>query len=474
MTTLIPKFDLKDGGATPTGAVNRPINEKLAETVSVLDFGATGDGTTDDSAAIQAAINTGNSIYFPLGTYAVGTTIRLKNNGQILYGDGCGYASELGRTIIKWIGASSGTIISFATGAGLGAVNNASIRDMDINGNSLAQIGVEVYDNSASAGGGCWRNELSNVSIRNVTQGTPRGIELGHSNTAPNFANDFKMYNGGIYNCTKGLWGNGAIYNLYNVTASSNSECVIYAESGSTWGLFGVIFSANGIDIKAFNPQSISTHGGWFENSTNGVYSVVTGSTQNSCGFFGSYLHTSGVTQLMDMKSAAGSIALDGCFVPSAAGSNLINNVNATYPISLAGNTNITFASATTQTGVNPTFGKTNFGSSNGQQNAVYQNGLAAGGTLSLPLSVNNQTFIGFVVAGHYNASAAGQRTTATYSVFYYQADNTTITQIASANGTSSALSFTLTASGNNLILTNTSSATSNAYIVAIGSGMAI
>lgn len=76
MTTLIPKFD--QGG---TGAVNRPINLKLAETVSVKDFGAVGDGSTDDRAAIQAAIDYiesigGGTVYFPQSTsyYLVSST----------------------------------------------------------------------------------------------------------------------------------------------------------------------------------------------------------------------------------------------------------------------------------------------------------------------------------------------------------------------------------------------------------------
>jgi hypothetical protein len=54
MTTLIPKFDQ---GAI--GAVIRPFNERLQETVSVKDFILSGinTSTVDCTAYIQAAIN---------------------------------------------------------------------------------------------------------------------------------------------------------------------------------------------------------------------------------------------------------------------------------------------------------------------------------------------------------------------------------------------------------------------------------
>ena len=79
MTTLIPKYDQ---GAT--GAVNRPINLKLSETVSVKDFGAVGNGTTDDSAAITAAHATGKLVYYPSGTYLVTTNnITIPGGGMI-------------------------------------------------------------------------------------------------------------------------------------------------------------------------------------------------------------------------------------------------------------------------------------------------------------------------------------------------------------------------------------------------------
>lgn len=54
---------------------------------SVKSYGAVGDGTTDDSAAIQACVNANCSIFFPSGTYKVVTPITIPAN-KVLYGEG--------------------------------------------------------------------------------------------------------------------------------------------------------------------------------------------------------------------------------------------------------------------------------------------------------------------------------------------------------------------------------------------------
>lgn len=67
MTTLIPKY-------SKVTTSNRTIAEKFNESISVKDFGAVGDGVTDDTAAIQAALNylTGNqTLLFPGGRYSI-------------------------------------------------------------------------------------------------------------------------------------------------------------------------------------------------------------------------------------------------------------------------------------------------------------------------------------------------------------------------------------------------------------------
>jgi hypothetical protein len=71
-----------------TGATTRTVQAKLRESVSVLDFGAVGDGTTDDTVAIQAAIDASRVVHFPPGTYLVTSTLVVSNGNQSLLGAG--------------------------------------------------------------------------------------------------------------------------------------------------------------------------------------------------------------------------------------------------------------------------------------------------------------------------------------------------------------------------------------------------
>ena len=55
-----------------SGAISTNVGAVLAQMVSVQNFGAVGDGTTDDTAAFTAARNASNGRYFiPDGTYLV-------------------------------------------------------------------------------------------------------------------------------------------------------------------------------------------------------------------------------------------------------------------------------------------------------------------------------------------------------------------------------------------------------------------
>lgn len=69
------------------GSHTRTIAGKLAETISVRDFGAVGDGVVDDSAAFQAALDRHTAVHVPPGTYRLDSEIQIKPRRR-LFGAG--------------------------------------------------------------------------------------------------------------------------------------------------------------------------------------------------------------------------------------------------------------------------------------------------------------------------------------------------------------------------------------------------
>jgi len=93
--------------------IQRTVQQKLDGIVSVLDFGATGNGADDDTLPIQLAINnlfrkvfplgltnTEKVLYFPRGTYKISSTIFIPRYTTIL-GEG------IGKTVIDQISTGS-------------------------------------------------------------------------------------------------------------------------------------------------------------------------------------------------------------------------------------------------------------------------------------------------------------------------------------------------------------------------------
>jgi parallel beta-helix repeat protein len=72
-----------------TGSVATNLEAKLAQFISVKDFGATGDGTTDDTAAIQAALNAAPeycTVFFPYGNYIISNELVIPTSNLLITG----------------------------------------------------------------------------------------------------------------------------------------------------------------------------------------------------------------------------------------------------------------------------------------------------------------------------------------------------------------------------------------------------
>lgn len=114
-----------------TGAVSRTIQNKFTEVLSVKDFGAVGDGVTNDTAAIQAAetyrASIGGTLIFPTGAYLTGALTVNRANG------GAWRASGVARLLPN---ANAVTLITLS-----GAVVSASNLEFTISGLHLEDNG---------------------------------------------------------------------------------------------------------------------------------------------------------------------------------------------------------------------------------------------------------------------------------------------------------------------------------------------
>jgi hypothetical protein len=138
------------------GAVARTMQDKLRDTVSVRDFGAVGDGVTDDTAAIQAFLDLGIPGILPAGTYLTTDELVFKHGSRLFgMGNWSGVASTfstqgVSRILYDGAGGANSCIVRMSDAAvGTDPVTadtcnlqNIGLTGVVLDGNDLAEFGL--------------------------------------------------------------------------------------------------------------------------------------------------------------------------------------------------------------------------------------------------------------------------------------------------------------------------------------------
>jgi hypothetical protein len=199
-------FTLVDGDAAnvrylPAGGVQTTVQAKLRESVSVKDFGAVGDGVTDDTAAIQAALDSNAAaVYVPAGTYLTSAPL-VVNEYTTLYGDNAGGTQG---SVIQKTGNATTLSHLFDSVIGLEdlgggqftyGVTIKSLRLVGLSGNAYGlKLGLATHGHFEDVtindvdigidGTNVWLTNYTNVVCRNATAGSIGfNIATGTSNS---------------------------------------------------------------------------------------------------------------------------------------------------------------------------------------------------------------------------------------------------------------------------------------------------
>lgn len=176
-------------GYTPagTGAVSTTVESKLREFVSVKDFGAVGNGVTNDKVAIQAALNYAKTLSEGMDE---GTSVVVDLHGKA-------YALESGISFIsggEGITLQNGRLI--ATGAGWATTDYMVTMEEWAARSRLLNVMVDCNKKASGVDIKCGRGRIDDCEVHHF-----RGIGINLSSTV---AGDSRVFNTTVYE-----WSNG-------------------------------------------------------------------------------------------------------------------------------------------------------------------------------------------------------------------------------------------------------------------------
>ncbi|AWW25436.1 glycosyl hydrolase family 28-related protein [Acetobacterium carbinolicum] len=152
----------------------------VSQEVSVKDFGAKGDGISDDTLAIQKAINEASSknvtLLIPAATYVVTSQLEMKNNTKI-----SGYGATL------YMAPQQSTVANILWSNPDSYISNVTIEGLKLESqNTIA--GAEYYANSMISNvQGMFFQGISNLTIKDVSMDSMYvGLKMGQSGSNRN------------------------------------------------------------------------------------------------------------------------------------------------------------------------------------------------------------------------------------------------------------------------------------------------
>jgi hypothetical protein len=257
-----------------TNSVATNVEAKLAQYISVMDFGAVGDGVADDAAAVQDAIDyvqtLGGNLYFPKGVYLFGSQVTIDRTYAPSGGNFVGERN----LIISGYGAeirTTGAISAFDVKGGWLPNHNCLIEGFTIyhRGNTTAVAGIRMI------GAGL-------VTCREVSVAVSSSLPAGYAAFSMENSDPTDVDTGCFWNvieqCSVRPWAGAEGFCDYGVKLMGSSNATTLRCNTFSGSNTHVILMAH--PGQAFMPNSVNIDGNFFEGPiTSTAISLVSSST---------------------------------------------------------------------------------------------------------------------------------------------------------------------------------------------------
>jgi hypothetical protein len=265
--TITGQITYNQGG---TGAVNRVLTSRLQDYISVKDFGVVGDGTTDDTAAFNAARAAARAAKLPLmiyGTPRITSQLLVDQKEHWIFDGFLGNisgsrpssylikASSVSGALVWIIGSATNTLIQYGgivgeagnTGDGYLIQANSTVLEYPyVEG--VGQDGIRVGSDTPGSG----------INTNSVLIHKPKVFACGRHGIYLSDGDDTQP-------------SNGNAGTLFHASTQSNSGDGIRVGNASWWSIINPLCQANsGYGIYLEPNSSISIFGGDSENNPGG------------------------------------------------------------------------------------------------------------------------------------------------------------------------------------------------------------
>jgi len=232
--TAINTADAASVSFTQAGSNDtRTVQAKLQESVSVKDFGAVGDGVTDCSAAITAAlaaVPAYGTLVFPAGTYIIDSPIVIPSSNITIDGQGA-------RLLAK-------PSVSFEYMLSATSKSGVVIKNIEADANQLNRVGVQGVRFMAMAFISCDDSTFENCIARNVLgySSIPGvGLTIGGTSIRCQIVNCRLINCGSATQGADGVFMSGEANMCIGSTAISCFDTGFVIESSNASGIVGCI-----------------------------------------------------------------------------------------------------------------------------------------------------------------------------------------------------------------------------------------